>query len=80
MKGKPVRVTVVGTRLVATLPSGEMISVDTDHAADLADAIFAQGFRSDDVHCADWRDGDCAPLAGQAIAIKARLRVLESLP
>jgi hypothetical protein len=73
-----VRVSLIENHLSVTLPDGETLSFDTDHARDLADALFARGFEVDQVQCVDWHEGDgsTAPGAGHAIAIKLRLREL----
>lgn len=73
-----VRVSMSENHLSVTLPDGETLAFDTDHARDLADALFARGFDADHVQCTDWREGDgsAAPGAGHAIAIKSRLREL----
>lgn len=65
---------IVAYRLSVRLPTGEVLF--DDDARTLADMIFSRGFGPDDVNCADWREGDRAPTAGQAVALKARLREL----
>lgn len=50
--------------------------LSADDADALADLLFARGVAVDQVRCADWREGDAAPLVGQAVAIKSRLRAL----
>lgn len=77
--GPTVRVSMIENRLTVALPDGEMLTVDTDHSRDLADALFVRGFDSDHVHCADWRENDGIG-AGQSIAIKSRLRALAKNP
>ena len=60
-----------------TLPTGE--KVEDPYAETLAEKQFERGYRADDVSVADWRiDLDAAPLTGQAIAIKFKLRRLAS--
>ena len=70
-----VRVSMIDDRLTVTLPNGEPLSVNTEHARDLADALFARGFDADHVHCTDWREDEGIG-AGHCIAIKSRLREL----
>lgn len=65
---------IVADRLSVKLPTGEVLF--DDDARSLADMLFAHGFGPDDVNCADWREGDRAPMAGQAVALKSRLMEL----
>lgn len=71
---EPVRISLIGHQLTAALPTGDVLSADDADA--LADLLFARGVAVDQVRCADWREGDAAPLVGQAVAIKSRLRAL----
>lgn len=67
---------IVAYRLSVKLPTGEVL-FDPD-ARTLAEMLFAHGFGPDDVNCADWREGDRSPTAGQAVALKSRLRELSN--
>lgn len=40
----------------------------------MAELLLAQGVHADGVHMPDWRAGDCAPSAGQKVAIMGRMR------
>lgn len=72
---RPVMVYQVGGELSVLLGTGETL-VDTDSET-LAEQLHQRGYRVDDVHVADWREGDRSPGAGQAIALKWKLRKLE---
>lgn len=61
-------------RLSASLPSGKVLTVA--NGAALAELLSAHGVGVVQVQCGDWRVGDSAPTAGQAIAIKLRIREL----
>lgn len=67
---------IVADRLSVRLPSGEVLYHHDPIV--LADMLFARGYAPDDVACADWREGDRAPMAGQAMALKTRLRELSN--
>ncbi len=68
---------MVANQLSVKLPSGEVL-LDEDPIT-LADMLSERGFCSDDVACADWREGDRAPMVGHAIALKARLQEIEAV-
>ncbi len=65
---------MVANQLSVKLPSGEILHNEDPRA--LADMLSERGFGLDDVACADWREGDRAPMVGHAIALKARLQEL----
>lgn len=67
-------VLVVADRLSVKLPTGEVL-FDYD-AGTLADMLYARGFRSGDIVCADSQEGTRAPTAEQAVALESRLRDL----
>ena len=72
---RPVTVYQAGGELSVLLHTGETLA-DTDPES-LAEQLHERGYRVDDVHISDWREGDRSPVAGQAIALKARMRQLE---
>jgi len=43
-------------------------------AVAMAELLLAQGVDADGIHMPDWRAGDCAPSAGQKVAIMDRMR------
>ena len=43
-------------------------------AVAMAELLLAQGVDADGIHMPDWRAGDCAPSAGQKVAIMGRMR------
>lgn len=74
--GRPVTVYQLAGELSVLLHTGETIT-DNDPEA-LAEQLFQRGYRTADVHIADWREADRSPGAGQAIALKWKLRQLGS--
>lgn len=46
---------------------------------ELAGQLSVAGVDVDDVHCADWREGELAPLVGQTIVLKTEMRRLANL-
>lgn len=67
------RITLEGDELKAALSDGPAIFA-TDPRV-LAGLLVAAGVAVDHAHCADWREGDMAPTAGQAIALKSAMRI-----
>lgn len=68
-------VTLEGDELRATLSDGR--SLFAHDPRDLAVLLVTAGVSFHETHCADWREGDIAPLGGQAIALKAEMRRLQ---
>lgn len=68
------RITCNGKQFIVRLSNGEVLVAET--IAEVAKLLFMAGVPIDGVHCADWREGDLAPLAGQAIALKGEMRRL----
>lgn len=66
---------IVAGRLSVKLPSGEVLSVDSGEARELAELLFARGFALDDV-CVDSNEGERSPLSEQVRALQARLKEL----
>jgi hypothetical protein len=62
----------VANQLSVKLPSGEVLH-DEDPIA-LANRLSERGFSQDNIVCADSLEGDRAPTADQAIALKARFQ------
>jgi len=69
------RITLEGSELRATLSDGR--SLFAHDPRDLAAHLVAAGVSFHEAYCADWREGDSAPLAGQAIALKAEMHRLQ---
>lgn len=63
---------MVANQLSVKLPSGEILHAEDPRA--LADMLSERGFGSDDVACADWKEGDRAPSVSDSVALKARLQ------
>lgn len=72
------RITWHGKQFIAKLSNEEVLVAET--IAEVAKLLFMAGVPIDGVHCADWREGDLAPLAGQAIALKGEMRRLYNTP
>ena len=71
------RVISEGKKLKAILSDGRVF-----HALEpreMARNLVTAGLHVDHAHCADWREGEAAPMAGQAIALKTEMRRLAKL-
>lgn len=70
----PLRATVTlgSDGLEAALSDGRRLH--HPDAVAMAELLLAQGVDADGVHMPDWRAGDCAPSAGQKVAIMGRMR------
>lgn len=73
-----VKALLMNDRLTVKLLDGEILSVGSEQARDLAAALYIRGYVCDQVCFGDWREGDTYPGAGTAIALKSRMRALEN--
>ena len=74
-KQRSAKITATGTGYRADL--GDSQHIEADEIRELAGKLHKAGVSVDSAHCADWREGDIAPGAGAAIALKVELRKLE---
>lgn len=68
------QISATGDALKAVLSDGRILTAPDVGA--LAALLVAAGVPVDHAHCGDWRDGDLALGAGQAIALKMEMRRL----
>jgi len=67
-------VTTEGNEFKAALSNGRALF--SGEIRELGKMLFKAGVEVDNAHCADWRNREDSPTAGQAIALKMEMRRL----